>query len=268
MSLSYIIDRWYRPPQVVPQNRVFSPEHFLLTGIMLIFIFWLVRRVRQENNAAYARVMVQRLGLVMGGLELFRICWRMHYYGWTVYNLRFDWCNQICMVLPILAVTLCEKLWPFVDSAALLGGGAVLLYPVWVFYDYAGLHIMSIQSMVSHGLMVAIALILPTASLTGYRRDPWKMGKRLAGLAWILAVAFVTSHWLDQNFLIMQSADGIPILEHLAWPYYWILALPLMCLNMTLTTLGLSYFDRWMAKGAAVAAQETAPALEGPGGAS
>ena len=268
MNLTAIIDRWYRPPQVVPQNRVFSPEHFLLTGLILLFIIWLVHKVREKGDVTFTRQVVQQLGVIMGGLELFCICWRMHYYGWTVENLRFDWCNQICIVLPVLAVSLCERAWPFVDSAAFLGGGVVLAYPLWVFYDYARLHIMSIQSMVSHGLMVAIALLLPSASLGGYRRDPWKMGKRLAGLACLLAIAFLTSHWLNQNYLIMLNADGIPVLEHLAWPYYWVLALPLMMLNLFLTTLGLSHFDRWMARGVQKADSASSAALSSTGGSS
>ncbi|MCB6574947.1 hypothetical protein LI165_13040, partial [Phascolarctobacterium faecium] len=79
-------------------------------------------------------------------------------FGFDLRNIRFDWCNQVCIALPLIVLFKREKAYPYIDVLAVMGGLMVLIYPLWVFYDYGGIHTMAVQSMVSHGLMVLIAL--------------------------------------------------------------------------------------------------------------
>ena len=249
MSWDYFYSRYIAPPDVTPQNCCFSPEHLILTTLIVIGIIALVRTVHHRKDIAFNRRVVMILAIAMLCLESCRYIWRIAYYGITPDNVRYDWCNQICIALPIIALFRWEKAYPFIDSAALLGGVTVLIYPLWVFYDYAGIHVMAVQSMLSHGLMVTVALLLPTTTTTYDRSTNLSsslMWKRIGGLDILLLIAFIASNVKGVNYLIMLSADGIPVLQHIPFPYYWILALPGFILGIYLASVALALFDCWM----------------------
>lgn len=249
MSLSYFYTHYFAPQHVVRRNRVFSKEHIILTTIIVIAIWNIMRVQRKRHDVAFSQKWLRGLGIVMAALEAFRIGWRTYYYGPSIANLRFDWCNQICLVMPWIAIFRVEKAYPYVDVAAFIGGTCVLIYPLWVFYDYAGFHIMAAQSMVSHGLMVTIALTMPLASENGYRRGNFAdMNKRITGLCIMLLVALIASRTLNTNYLLMLSADGIPVLENIPYPYYWLIAFPMMVLGLFKFSDWLGAFDAWMLK--------------------
>lgn len=247
MSLTYFYKHYFAPQHVVRQNRVFSKEHIILTTLIVIAIWRIIRLQKRRHDVAYSQKWLRGLGILMASLEAFRIAWRTAYYGPDIANLRFDWCNQICLVMPWIAISRWEKAYPYVDVAAFIGGSFVLIYPLWVFYDYAGFHIMAAQSMVSHGLMVTIALTMPMASENGYRRGfPEDIHKRIMGLCLMLLVALTASKALGMNFLLMQNANGIPVLSSIPYPYYWFIAFPMMILGICKFSDWLGYLDRYL----------------------
>ena len=247
MGINYFYNHYFKPQDVIRQNRVFSQAHIVLATLIVCAIVTIMAVQKRKQNPYFSQKILIVLGVLMLLLELFRIVWRTHYYGMHWTNFRFDWCNQICMVLPFIAMFRIEKLYPYVDVAAFLGGVAVLIYPLWVFYDYAGIHVMSVQSMVSHGLMVTIALSMPMSSKQGYHRSLKQMGKRLIGMGIILAVAFWASTFFNANYLLMRNARGVPIISAIAAPYYWLVVLPILIFGMDFATRLLRRFDFWMA---------------------
>lgn len=176
----------------------------------------------------YSKKILKHLAVVMLTLEVFRISWLTFYYGFSLKNIRFDWCNQISLILPFIVLAEKERLYPYIDILSFMGGVGVLIYPVWVFYDYAGIHIMSVQSMISHTLMIIIPISILFVS------EHWKkekdIRKPLIGFAVIAVVAYGMSKVLNVNYLIMLSADGIPILGNFSFPWYWIIAIPCLIL--------------------------------------
>ncbi|WSI03182.1 hypothetical protein U8307_09015 [Sedimentibacter sp. MB31-C6] len=168
-------------------------------------------------------------------LEIFRIGWLTFYNGFSLKNIRFDWCNQISLTLPFIALSGKKKMYPYLDILSFMGGAGVILYPIWVFYDYAGIHIMSVQSMVSHTLMVIIAITMSFVS--NHWEHEKDIKKPFAGFVAIAAVAFVMSRVLNTNYLIMLNANCIPLLRNFSFPWYWIVALPWLVLFINVVKL-------------------------------
>lgn len=204
-----------------------------MSALSVIFIIHYIRKQIEHCDEEYSEKILKRASIAMIILEIFRIGWSSFYYGAGIRNIRFDWCNQICMVLPFIVLSGSKALFPYIDSLAFLGGAGVIVYPVWVFYDYAGIHIMSVQSMVSHSLMIIISVSMSFVS--NHWAEERGIRKPLMGFGCIAAVAFVMSRLLNTNYLIMLRADGIPILRHFSFPWYWIIAFPLVVLAVKVT---------------------------------
>ena len=216
--MRYFYEHFIAPPNVEPQNRIFSPEHFFLSGIVLILIgIILYHAICKWNNAQLVRC-IRVSAYVLLGLEVFRIIWKCVYYGISFDVFRFDWCNQICMLTALAILFRWEAVYDVIFTMGLLGGLGVMIYPLWVFYDYAGIHLMSVQSMFSHGLIILIPLLLPLSY--GYQPSLKRLKYALIGLATVFGIAFVMSHIQNENYLIMLSAQGLPIISLIPYPYY------------------------------------------------
>ncbi|MEA5074170.1 MAG: YwaF family protein [Eubacterium aggregans] len=240
------LNRYFFPPHVTPQNRVFSPEHFILSGLIILAIILIIRLQMKRNDSAFSQRLLYGLGATMLCLEIFRVSWLTTFYGWDLRNLRFDWCNQVCMVLPWIILFKWKKAYPFIDVLSIIGGSMVLLYPLWVFYDYAGIHIMAVQSMLSHGLMVLIPLTMPFTLENDVEIS--KSWKPLAGLSVMLTVAFAMSRKLDVNYLLMKGANGIPILQRIPAPWHWMVILPIFIGGILLVWRLLQWYNGVIAK--------------------
>lgn len=221
-------ENYFRPQNVTPDSMLFSPEHIILSSLGVLFIVYLFRAQLQRCDINYSKKILKRSAVIMLSLEIFRIVWSTFYYGFSLKNIRFDWCNQISMALPFVVLSGKEKLYPYIDILSFMGGAGVLLYPVWVFYDYGGIHIMSVQSMISHTLMIIIPISILFVS--GHWEKKKSIRKPLAGFASMAMVAYVMSRVLNVNYLIMLSADGIPLLQNFSFPWYWMIAIPCLIL--------------------------------------
>jgi uncharacterized membrane protein YwaF len=107
-----------------------------------------------------------------------------------------------------------------------MGGATVIIYPRWVFYDYAGLHIMAVQSMVSHTLMIIISISL--LFISNHWEKETNIRKPLTGFCFIAVIALTMSKLLNTNYMLMLNADSIPILKNFPYPWYWLIAIPLL----------------------------------------
>ncbi|MEG0379289.1 MAG: YwaF family protein, partial [Eubacterium sp.] len=219
--MQYFYDHYFAPQNVEPHNRIFSPEHLILSTLIFIFIIAIIVIQTKKQNQAFSKKLITVLAVIMLCLEIFRIGWQTYYHGFDLRNIRFDWCNQVCIALPLIVLFKWERAYPFIDVLAVMGGLMVLLYPLWVFYDYGGIHTMAVQSMVSHGLMVLIAVTMPFSA--DYRPSVRKVWKPLVGLGIIAIVAFTMSHALNVNYLLMLGAHDVPFIQSIPYPWYWLI---------------------------------------------
>ncbi|MDO4289377.1 MAG: YwaF family protein [Eubacterium sp.] len=240
--MNYFYENYFAPQNVAPDNKIFSPEHVLLSSLIALGIAFVMHWQIIRKDRGFSRRLVVVLAAVMLGLEIFRIGWHTYYYGLDLRNIRFDWCNQICLALPVIVLFNLKGAYPYVDILAIMGGLAVLIYPLWVFYDYGGIHVMAIQSMISHGLMVLIALTLPFSS--DYRPEARYFYKPVIGLIIIAAVALVMSRLLGENYLLMRDAKGLPVIGDIPFPWYWLVVAPLFLGVIRLVTKGAERFSQ------------------------
>ena len=107
--MKYFYDHYFKPQDVTPMNLVFTKEHLVLSGLVITIILMVVYAQRKKGDVLFSQKVLRILGTLMLALELFRITWRVFYYGFNSTTLRFDWCNQVCMILPLIAIFRTEK---------------------------------------------------------------------------------------------------------------------------------------------------------------
>ena len=120
-------ENYFRPQNVTPDSMLFSPEHIILSSLGVLFIVYLFRAQLQRCDINYSKKILKRSAVIMLSLEIFRIVWSTFYYGFSLKNIRFDWCNQISMALPFVVLSGKEKLYPYIDILSFMGGAGVLL---------------------------------------------------------------------------------------------------------------------------------------------
>ena len=141
------------------------------------------------------------------------------------YFIRFDWCNQVCLWMPVCILARFRKSYPFFMGAAFLGGMGVMLYPLWVFRDYGGFHLMSIQSMVSHGLMVLFSILLMRMYHIKGRFREITLSVCI-GFTIMALVALMFSLIRNINYMAMLSPKGLPIVHSIPAPFHLFVVLP------------------------------------------
>jgi len=214
---------------------LFSAEHIVLSAISVFFIIRFFYLQMMNCNYSYSKNILKHASVIMLILEILRISWTTYYYGFSLKNIRFDWCNQVCLALPLIVLSGNKKLFPYIDILAFIGGTGVIIYPIWVFYDYAGLHFMSMQRMISHTLMVIISISM--CFISNHWEKERNIKKPLIGFELIAVIAFIMSKLLNINYLLMMNADGIPLLKNFPFPWYFLIAIPCLVLVINITKL-------------------------------
>lgn len=239
--LNTFIQKYFLPPVgITPENRVFSLTHIIISTILFALVFCIFYSVVKKRNQEYSNKVLQACAWTMLLLEIFRIGWNTYFHGLSITNFRFDFCNQICMFLPFMVILGNKKVYPYIELLSIVGGLVVLIYPLWVFYDYAGFHIMALQSMTSHALMLICGLVMPFAS--GYIPSAKDSARdSVIGFSIILVIAFIMSQVTGVNYLLMKGADGVPIIQYIPFPLYWLLLIPLSF--VAAYTLSILYHD-------------------------
>ncbi len=194
---------------------VFSKYHFISSFLGILFIIVFCKLTWKFSSKQLFKHQ-KRISLVMLFLEIFRMTW-LKLYRPDVYVLRFDYCNQVCLFLPICILLNLKVLFPFLASVSFLGGGGVLVYPLHVFSDYAGFHIMSIQSMISHTLMVLSAINLSRMITINLKKDTLIS---FGCFILMLVVALIGSLVRNVNYMALLSPDGLPLINHIKAPYH------------------------------------------------
>ena len=211
-----------------PENKLFTLEHFILSGLNIIMIIIVMLKVdKSEKN-------VCNVAKIILGLEIFRMIWWFIYRDQSLRIFRFDICNQVCLFMPFIILFKKEKLYPFISACALLGGIGVMIYPLWVFYDYGGIHLMSVQSMFSHGLMILQILLL----MKVYKMPKLKEHIKATTIGFIIMIylAFIANTIRGTNYIGLASPDGIPLLNQIKAPYHVFILVPIIFIGVILVT--------------------------------
>jgi len=228
--------RFIAPQNTTGDQMLFSWTHIILSYLVFLGISSVYRHEKSIEDKGHLAKTLRNLAVLMLGLEAIRILWLTAYNGISLKNIRFDWCNQICLLLPMAILTHRETLCLSLYGLSFMGGFAVLLFPLWVFTDYGGVHLMSLQSMTSHGLMVLCALLVNLLN-----EQSLNVLQSLKGFAIIALIARIMSRLLNVNYLLMLDGSGFPIIGKMPFPAYWLLLFPLVVGMLVLTS---KYFDR------------------------
>lgn len=194
---------------------IFSPYHFICSSLGIIFIIFFLKHTKDFDSKRVLKHQ-RRISFVMLLLEIFRMIW-IHVYRPDIYVIRFDYCNQVCIFLPILVLLNVRQIFPFLAAISFWGGAGVLLYPLHVFTDYGGFHIMSIQSMISHTLMVLSSFNLARTYIVDLKHD-FKISYLLFAL--MALIAFVFSAVRNVNYMAMLTSAGLPIISLIKAPFH------------------------------------------------
>lgn len=220
---------------------ILSKEHFIMSSIMIGFIIiftYLTRNKTKEQLYSYQR----KVSLAMFILELIRMAWFSTYRP-DIYLIRFDYCNQVCLYMPIMIILGLSFLYPAVMTISFWGGAGVMLYPLWVFRDYGGFHLMSIQSMISHGLMLLTSINLARINKTNLKKD---ISVSFIVFTIMATISYIMSIVRNQNYLAMLSPDGLPFISKLKYPYHILFVVGIIYLGLYLYIVLKNRIDKYI----------------------
>lgn len=230
MKIIEFINRYFLfPKDIIPQAKMFKWEHLLCFILAIIFIVTCTYKVLKED-LNQRKKWLKIMAIIMISLEFFRIIWWLlcrydsnyNFFINLLQSIRFDWCNQVCLVMPIIILLKKEKAYDIIVPMAFIGGIGVLLYPISVFDDYAGLHLMSIQSYMSHALMVFIAILFVLSKTIKPNYKHWP--RLMVGFLFSICIAASMAYLLPgarTNYMNIKKSI-IPLINLIPHPYYLI----------------------------------------------
>jgi hypothetical protein len=202
-----------------------------MTSLMILVIIIVILSLRKKGKKEYQKAL-DIISIIMLMLEVFRMLWVIIFRSGEVHLIRFDWCNQVCLLMPIAILLRLDYYIPFYKGAAFWGGMGVLAYPLWVFYDYGGIHIMAIQSMISHGLMVLVSFLLILSKESAGIKKEWT--RILTGFMMMVAIAAIGSSITGDNYMALRSAERLPLVRFIPHPYYLLFMLGIEFIGLCL----------------------------------
>ncbi|MBQ9790391.1 MAG: YwaF family protein [Clostridia bacterium] len=222
-------------------NHIFSVWHFvalalIVTGIVLLCV------VARKKDKSWQGKMFKIIAIVLLVLEILRMTYRTITYccyetylpdNPNIYNwaeiISFALCTMITFFTIVTLLINKEKWNAFAYDAifaiALFGGSTALIYPDMLNTYYPIYHIMNVQTLITHGLLVAVPILLVvTGRLKPRIKNWWKPMLLMFGFS---IIARIFSKLADCSFMYMN--DGIELIPSWSnkplYSYYWILAL-------------------------------------------
>ena len=221
-------------------NHIFSVWHFVVLALIIAGIVALCI-VAKKKDAKWQSKMFKIIAFVLLGLEILRMTYRtITYFCYetylpdhgNIYNwaeiISFALCTMITFFTVATLLINSEKWNTFAYDAifavAMFGGATALIYPDMLNTYYPIYHIMNVQTLITHGLLVAVPfLLVSTARLQPQLKNWWKPFLLMFVFSMI---ARLFSKLADCSFMYMN--DGIEIIpgwgSQPLYSYYWILA--------------------------------------------
>lgn len=216
----------------------FSIWHFVVLAL-IIGASVAICLVAKKKDKAWQDKMFKIIAWVLLALEIVRMIYRT--ISCVCYNKYlpaernpYDWAEIISFALcsmityfTIVTLLINKQKWnDFAYDAifviALLGGGAALIYPDMLNTHYPIYHITSVQTLITHGIIVCLPfLLLATGRIKLNIKNCWKP---LVVMVVFAAIARIMSVATDNNFMYMDGFDILPAFDGVSfWVYIWLL---------------------------------------------
>ena len=222
-------------------SHIFSIWHFVVIALIAGGITLLSVIAKKKDKAWHDKMFIV-IAIVLLALEILRILYRWHiYYCYEHFapdkGNMYDWAEIISFALCTM-ITFFTIATLFINNAkwnkyaydaifviALLGGFAALVYPDMLNTYYPIYHIMNVQTLITHGLLVAMpVLLVVTGRLKPEIKNWWKPMLQMFIFS---IIARVFSKLSGNSFMYMN--DGMELIPALAnkplYTYYWALAI-------------------------------------------
>jgi len=229
-----------------PNWGVFSKYHIIMSLIMIAFIVYFTYRTRKYTSKELNKAQ-KKIAIVMLLLELFRtIMFQIFHIGSSsgyTYLLRFDYCNQVCLFMPIFVLLNTQTLFPFLAAVSFWGGVGVLCYPSNVWAGYGGWHILPIQSMVSHGLMVLSSINLARMFKVDLKHN---FIQSAIGFGIMASISAFFGYTRKENYMAVLDPTGLPAIQHIPSPGHYFTLIAIIELGLFLFLLMFKYLDKYV----------------------
>lgn len=216
---------------------VFSPYHIIISALLIAFIIIFTKKtLKCSQSELYKHQRV--ISWVMLAFEAFRFIWYRIFQGFWYF--KYDLCNLICLFMPIFVLNKSRKTALMWAAVAFYGGSAVLLYPYGIFSAFNGLHIITIQSMISHGLMVLTSINLVRMYKINFKKD---LIASFIGYGILALISLVMCFVNNANYMALRDPTGIPVVNHLPFPLSTIAIISIIYLGIYLFLLVLKTYQ-------------------------
>lgn len=222
-------------------NHIFSVWHFVTLGIIIGVIITLCLISRKKDKKWNDKMFIV-IAIILLVLEVLRITYRTITYccyeiylpdHGNIYNwaeiISFALCTMVTYFSIVTLLINKEKWNKFAFDAifpiALFSGSTALIYPDMLNTYYPIYHIMNIQTLITHGLLIALPFLLITSKrLSPNIKNMWKP---MLTIFVFSMIARLFSKIADCSFMYMnEGIEVIPGWENKPfYTYYWILVL-------------------------------------------
>ena len=215
----------------------FGLFHLFFLAVIIGLCVFIVCKCRNISEKSLRTVLIAT-GVTLIALEIYKqfnvaYDWEEDTWSYPWSAFPFQFCSTPLYVMPLAALvkreTLRSRLYTFLASYCFVAGTMVMLLPSTVFTETIGLNI---QTMVHHGAMIVIAVLLLASNTTALNRKSLKGALPvflvLCTIALIMNGFFIAFGDGEQNFnMFYISPTGEPpmdilvtLLDYIPYPIY------------------------------------------------
>lgn len=215
----------------------FGLFHLFFLAVIIGLCVFIVCKCRNISEKSLRTVLIAT-GVTLIALEIYKqfnvaYDWEEDTWSYPWSAFPFQFCSTPLYVMPLAALikreTLRSRLYTFLASYCFVAGTMVMLLPSTVFTETIGLNI---QTMVHHGAMIVIAVLLLASNTTALNRKSLKEAIPvflvLCTIALIMDGLFIAFGDGEQNFnMFYISPTGEPpmdilvtLLDYIPYPIY------------------------------------------------
>ena len=215
----------------------FGLFHFFFLAVIVGLCVFIIRKCRNISEKSVRTVLIAT-SVTLIALEIYKqfnvaYNWEEDSWGYEWSAFPFQFCSTPLYIMPLAALAKRERfresLYAFLASYCLVAGIMVMLFPSTVFTETIGLNI---QTMVHHGAMIVIAVLLLASNKIALNRKTLKTALPvflvLCGMALIMNGLFIAFGDSEQNFnmfYISPTEDPpmdilVTLLDYIPYPVY------------------------------------------------
>lgn len=226
----------------VPGLKMFTWQHIVLTIFCLTLMAILITCYVKCGQKGRKRILYG-CAIFLFCLEAFRIIWHICYRGINKYTFPAHLCTLVAWTMPF-AILFIKKQWLYnlMFLCGLAGGFIAMFVPLWVFGEWNVFHVMPVQSMLSHAMLMTIPIMLVINKTYIPRIRKYWSG--IAGTFILWSYALILSLATGICYMLTTSSAGIPLLEKIPAPWHLLIVVPAFMLATYLFYLPFELYYR------------------------